>query len=205
MASANSVAAPIAESVGLTPVALVLADVSATSASALLDAIEDSASLITTIESKESAYSSAADAYGNAQADLHADPLNESVEDAYNNAAAALATAETELNVAKAALYAAAVSSLTQSQQDALEVVRVAEGINIPDAFRVLSRTADEWRELEQFLRMEGRLIRRGVTVPSAVADLLEAVRSDEAVVAAQSRIDSSLVAMQSIFDQYSE
>lgn len=129
-----------------------------------------------------------------------------------STAASDLAAAELDVHDARAALasvrtqlLAAALYGVSTTAVDVIEAWTDTVGHQVPDEFRVLSRTSSEWIVIEEALRAEKRAVQRGETLDSEHASLLQSIRSDNAVIAASLGIQTNLAAIQYVFEQFNE
>ncbi|MEM7227812.1 MAG: hypothetical protein AAF432_03255 [Planctomycetota bacterium] len=198
-------AAEVAESIGLSPASLLACDVSQSDATTMLQGIETETVLVADMDAKEAVIVNAAAALADAQAALSADPGNQQLATAVTAAEQAVDDAESAFITARCLLYDTVLGHVGPQVLVDLESWRIAAVHDVPDAFRVVSQTDDEWREVSRALRIEARSLRRGLAVDAAVTAMLDAIRDDAAVVAAGQRLSSSLTVMNALFEQFDD
>lgn len=95
-------------------------------------------------------------------------------------------------------LHFAGAAQLSPAQQAALTVIRSNRAWNLPIELLAVSRTEAEWVALRKALTNERVSAASGQTPNAACQALLGAARSNSAVAAAKSAIDTNLAAIQS-------
>lgn len=198
-------ASKLAAAVGLTPESLVVADVTPVQASAMMTDLVTFGDLQAELEGAMQDLVDAKIVLAQAEAALRLDPSDEARQLQVQQSRQNLANSELLLNEKQSDVFTEAVAGLPPQKAGSLQLWISAAGADVPAEFRVLQRSEDDWKAVEKALRAERRALRRGEALEPAMEQLLTALRTEPAVVAAKQRLDSHLPAMKALFDQYTQ
>ncbi|MEQ9617538.1 MAG: hypothetical protein RLN60_05830 [Phycisphaerales bacterium] len=177
--------------VGLGPETLAAAGVDANGAGEVVG------DLVAYLESNLSSIESAQSAYANANAQhsrlLRAVRQGDDTGELLSQlqvAASTLATAESALESALDGLFSAATADLTELERGDIESIRGNQAHRGPVAFKVNNRSESAWLNIRSALVAERQALEEEESVPDLAATLLESVRGEPAVAAAQAAYD---------------
>lgn len=206
-ARAKTVAATAADTkawlaaVSLTPASLAAAGVAGEQASGMLTAATD---FISGMQSDPGSLRTAV-----ASASAEVDRLSKLVQSgqAEPEDFESLATARASLTQTQAALdtfhqqlFDASIQSLPEAKRQALATIRSQWGREVPVTLLVVAHSDSEWKAIRDAITTEKQSQRRGVAVPAQAASLLASVRSDPAVVNADSSYAELLPALKAVW-----
>jgi hypothetical protein len=192
--ASNDCGPSIVVDLGFTPESLAIAGVSPSQSEALLT------TLVAETELCE-AYLAAATA-----ADEASRVLAECADGALSSTEVTQAAAQVQLDSARAAaaeasadLREALEASLTTQQIAIIDTARTSATISVPQEFRVLTLSAEQWAAVECACRAERRAIRCGDTLDEEMQTLLSSLRSDTNVIAAEQLLETNLAAIEQV------
>ena len=120
--------------------------------------------------------------------------------DAYAVEQALLVTDRAALTELCTQLDSALFAEISSTKISLLNTWRLAASRSVPASFKVLVRTDEQWRAIERALRAESRAAAGGPELSAEDAALLSSCRSDSAVVAAATRLDTQLASIQASY-----
>jgi len=196
-----------AVAVGVTPESLAASGCDSATATAILQSLTAASGLRQQYEQYLTACdSSNANASGYAELLTDASPDYEDREDAI--AESELAQEEFQNSIDEAmvrrdALLAVAMNAASTGIQAKIQAFTAAAMYEVPDEFRVLTRSVEEWEALEKAVRAESKAIRKGLQLDSGSQDLLDDTRAEPDVIAAKASFDTNYDAMVLVFESY--
>ena len=120
----------------------------------------------------------------------------------YQTAKTDLATAEAAVQSALDALFTAGTTNLSASEKTILTQIRAnASRRGFPTELLTVSRTDQEWMDLNKALAHEKVCLEKGEGLHTDVVTLLATVRGDGTVATAKANLDANLVAIQAAWD----
>lgn len=191
-----------AAQIGVTPEALVIADVSTQEAEVILTHLASATDELTALAAADATLTQRTNDVSVLRASVQANPGDSELEQQLASALQLLATAREAMEDAQADLALIAFEGL--GGMDVQRIVAFADstGCRVPPWFRVDERTDVQWRQIERALLAEARSERLGTEMPSAYASLLADIRSDPDVAAAKVRYEMYLTSMQQVFEE---
>lgn len=186
--------------IGVTPEALIVAEVSSAEAAQILARLADASELTSILAAARVSFDAASSQCTIAAEALAQNPTDPAIVEASAAAVSARAAAATAVSSAKDALFAAATQDIAAAKSAALAMFGAAATKRVPDEFRATARSDEQWTAIERALRAESRALREGSSLGESNATLLAEVRSETAVAAAKARLDSELTAMNAVF-----
>lgn len=193
--------------VGVSPESLAASGCDAATANAILQSLTAAAGLRLQYEQ----YLTTCDA-SNANASGYADLLTDASSD-YQDREDVIAESELaeeafqdsidDAKVRRDALLAVAMYAAPAGIQAKIQAFTAAAIYEVPDEFRVLTQTANEWEALEVAVRAEAKATRKGTTLDSVFKDLLDDTRAEPDVIAAKAGLDANYDAMVTVFESY--
>lgn len=190
----------VAIEVGLTPEALVIADLSAQAAAAMLSRLDAATSERGDLIAAHAAVTQAVQQVGALKAAVRLNPGDETLLTQLAAAQSALASARTDLEEAQDALFDIATDGFSGQVVQWLNASRDSLLRPLPAAYRATVRSEADWIHIARALRIEAACTRLEEDVPDEVESLLADVRSEPAVQWAAQRLTTNLGSMQTAF-----
>jgi len=191
----------LAREIGLTPMALVASGVSPSTAASVLDTIGIDSEVGPLLLARRIEASALVEE-ATALAALLATQAADVIVDDYLAACAALDVIRSELATLGDQLFAVALAELASGQIATLTAWRSNGERAVPPEFRVTPRDDIAWATIEAALRAESRAARKDAELDGAHASVLQGVRSEAPVIAAQIAIPAGITAMSTVFGE---
>lgn len=192
--------ADAAREVGITPATLVACGFTQAQGAALVGRLADAEGLQAQLAAAHASLEATTQQYTELRRQRLADPTNESLATQLQNARQLVDNCEQSISDARAQMWGAALSGVSQALVARLTNCQAGADHNAPPEFWVVQRTADDWASLEAALTVERRCVRIGGAVPNEVSGLLAEARAQADVVAAHAGLQMNVPAMQALF-----
>lgn len=189
-----------AHMLGFSTKSLAASGVTSQQATAILENIAESPTLVTALDSADEAASAAGQALTAAQETLRGPFATSESFAAVTTAQTAFSEAMTARLAARTALFNAATESLAPETKAKIVASTAGAVHRVPTEFTVVARTPEEWMSIEVALRAEARAVRLETTLAESHATLLAAVRSEEDVIAAETALASGLAGIETAY-----
>jgi hypothetical protein len=190
----------VARQIGLGPEPLAAAGFTSNDALAMLDRLDEAASLRAALDVAAAELADAVAAVDAAIQSIHIAPTDVAAANDLAAAQSILVASKSAFATAVDNVWTEALDGIGESQRSLLENWQVAAPYALPPEFRVLARTEAEWRCVVIALRAEARALRRSEQVDESIAELLATIRAEQGVVQAAIDLDSELAMIEAVF-----
>jgi len=199
----NSNTRVLAMQVGITPESVVIAEFDAAAAQTMLSRIDQATGYHNAIAAEQNAMNQVIDTITELSHTLQTEPGDQDLQQQYDTALAQKNAIQQELDLLFDELFALAVEGYPTSKVQQLEVYHSGLSYRAPAHFRAVERTEAQWKAIEAALRAEARAERLGADLNDEDASLLQAARSEPAVIEAQMRLENNLASIKAVFSNY--
>ncbi len=192
----------LALEIGITPCALVMADLAGATPSILHSLIE-ATELRAVLEQRRGAVVQSANAVAEAAELCAAAPDDAAAQQVFRETVALEGQARAQMAAAQADLRNAVLAHASAPQVATLDRVRSAAPYAAPPEFGIAARSNEEWRAIEAALVAEERAAALQVPLDDHHATLVASVRSHPQVVLARQHLMLHLEAVEALFAQF--
>lgn len=196
----------LARALGLTPQSLVVTEIAGSETApvgVLLGRLAGANALRASLLTQQAAADDAGSLISEIEQVLRVDGSDPEIVQQYDNTVASLNAANSQTASIQAQLLDLALDGFPSAQIESLATWRSSLPYDVPDAFRVQTRSPDEWEAVVHALRAEQRAIRRDEPFDGPDATLLAGIRNDQAVIEAENRLALDLASVEQAFEQF--
>lgn len=188
---------------GIAPESVVIANVNEIAALTVLSRIEQAPTLCENLLAAHEAVGTAAADVTALSILLMGDSENDTLVQQYQVAMQTQSAAKEQVAALRNELFAFATEGLNEQQIDTIAIWRDGSAYRVDPAFRTTQRTHELWKAIEESLRAERRALRMDEELHEEYVELLMELRTEPAVLEANSLLEANLEGMQQVFEQF--